>query len=216
MKKIMYFFAICMVGVIPLLGCGSTPKVKNVSGTTEILEHKGSRYGQPIPSWVTVALNTPNQEVLKKELGIDKHIFVFEKTGNNLDFLQDWVNKVDARAGIVASIKEVTASATHTQSKDESSEIIDKGAKNISQSATLEGLAGLNKETEWWMKTRNRSDKNSDYIISYNYIVIYSLDEKLYQKHIIKANNELENYTDEEKAEYIRKVNELTEIKSME
>ena len=105
MKKIIYFFAICSVGVITLLGCGSTSKLKDSSGTTEILEHKGSAWGVAQPEWVSTVLKTPNQKTLSKELGIDKHIWIVSKKGKDLDFLQTWVDQVDARAEIAASIK---------------------------------------------------------------------------------------------------------------
>lgn len=39
MKKNIVFFAICLVGAITLSSCVSAPKVKDVSGPTEIIEH---------------------------------------------------------------------------------------------------------------------------------------------------------------------------------
>lgn len=211
MKKTIYFFAIVLVSIFTLFGCSSTPKVKNVSGTTEVLEHKGTRWGVPQPSWVSVVLSTPNQKTLSKELGIDKHIWVLERSGENLDFLQNWVDQVDARAEIAASLKQAVGDTVRASLKAESPEAVEKELERYSSRAALISLAGLNKETEWWTRTRTRLDKKSDYEIQYNYLVIYSLDEKLYQKQIQEAFKDL---GDEERAKLvIEKINEIAEIR---
>jgi hypothetical protein len=106
MKKNVVFFAFCLVGAITLSSCASAPKVKDVSGPTEIIEHKGTAFGVAQPEWVGTVLGTPNQKTLSKALGIDKHIWVVSKTGENLDFVKTWADQVDARAEIGASIKQ--------------------------------------------------------------------------------------------------------------
>ena len=64
-------------------------------------------------------------------------------------------------------------------------------------------LSGLNKETDWWSKTRSRVDKKSDYVEQYNYMVVYSLDEDLYQKQIKNAYKDLNDETTQKLVEYL-------------
>lgn len=210
MKRIIGSF-VAVFALVVITGCGSTPKVKDVSGTTEILEHKGTRWGVAQPSWVTTVMTTPNQKTLSKELGIDKHIWVLESSGENLDFLQNWVDQVDARAEIAASIKQGIADFVKADMKGESKESVDKELERYSARAAMISLSGLNKEIEWWTKTRSRLDKKSDYEIQYNYLVVYSLDEKLYEKQIMEAFKDL---GDEERTQKLfEKLNGLVEIR---
>lgn len=186
MKKVCYFFAICLTSILAI-SCTSTPKVRDVSGNVEILEHRGSAWGVPIPEWVPKAMGTTNQAELKKVLGIDKHIWVFDNQGKNLDFLQNWVDQVNARAEIAASIEQGVGDSVKAQLHGKSDEDVKKSLDRYSERAEMVMIAGLNKETEWWSRTRTRLDKKSDYEIKYQYFVVYSLDEQLYKEQIEKA-----------------------------
>lgn len=214
MKKICWFFAISLAGIIAISGCKSTPKIKNISGDTEELEHKGTHFGVAKPEWVNTVLSTPNQKTLSKELGIDKHIWVVSKSGKDLDFLQTWVDQVDARAEIAASIKQGVADFVGAKEIGEDGEIVDKDIERYSARAEMIMLSGLNKETDWWSKTRTRLDKKSDYIEQYNYMVIYSLDEKLYENQIKEAYKDLyDEKLTQELVEYLKNYT-LVESKS--
>ena len=187
MKKISCFFVICLVGAISLTSCASAPKVKDISGNVEILEHRGSAWGVAQPDWVSKAMTTSNQAELKKALGIDKHIWVFDNQGKNLEYLQNWVDQVNARAEIAASIKQGVADSVTAQLKGKSEEDVKTAIERYSKRAEMVMIAGLNKETEWWSRTRTRLDKKSDYEIKYQYFVVYSLDEQLYKEQIERA-----------------------------
>ena len=76
MKKINGFFAMCMVGVFAFAGCASVPKTKDISGPTEIIEHKGTAFGVAQPDWVQAVLVTSNQKRLCKA-----RKSIFEKQG---------------------------------------------------------------------------------------------------------------------------------------
>lgn len=75
---------ILSAATILLASCASTPKVKDLS-SAEVLEHKGTAWGTAQPDWVVGVLTTPNQKTLNNELGIDKHLWVLTKSGENLD-----------------------------------------------------------------------------------------------------------------------------------
>lgn len=202
-----------------LLSCGSTPKPKVVdtsaSNPTEILEHKGTAWGVAQPEWVGTVLTTPNQKTLKKALGLsDKKIWILTKNGKNLDFLQTWVDQVDARAEIAASIKQVIddkvkASMEATSEDSEVAKTIERESERIA----VASVAGLEKETDWWTRNRRLKDdvkkgeSADDYTTQYSYMVVYAMDETLFTNQVknafanikdIDVSNELQESVTEE------------------
>lgn len=186
MKKISCFFVICLVGAISLTSCASAPKVKDISGPTEIIEHKGTAFGVAQPEWVGTVLATPNQKTLSKALGIDKHIWVVSKSGENLDFIKTWADQVDARAEIGASIKQGISDFVGAHAEGDDSDI-EETVKRYSARASTVMVSGLNKETDWWVLSRTRLQKKNEVESKYTYLVVYSMDEDLYQKQIKNA-----------------------------
>ena len=186
MKKNTVFFAICLVGAITLSSCASAPKVKDVSGPTEIIEHKGTAFGVAQPEWVGVVLGTSNQKTLSKALGIDKHIWVVSKSGENLDFIKTWADQVDARAEIGASIKQGISDFVGARADGDKSDV-EETVERYSARASAVAVSGLNKETDWWVLGRTRLQKKSETESKYTYLVVYSMDEDLYQKQIKNA-----------------------------
>jgi hypothetical protein len=186
MKKISCFFVICLVGAISLTSCASAPKIKDISGPTEIIEHKGTAFGVAQPEWVGTVLATPNQKTLSKALGIDKHIWVVSKSGENLDFIKTWADQVDARAEIGASIKQGISDFVGAHADGDDSDI-EETVKRYSARASTVMVSGLNKETDWWVLGRTRHQKKNEVESKYTYLVVYSMDEDLYQKQIKNA-----------------------------
>ncbi len=186
MKKINSFFVICLVGAISLTSCASAPKVNDISGPTEIIEHKGTAFGVAQPEWVGTVLATPNQKTLSKALGIDKHIWVVSKSGENLDFIKTWADQVDARAEIGASIKQGISDFVGAHAEGDDSDI-EETVKRYSARASTVMVSGLNKETDWWVLGRTRLQKKNEVESKYTYLVVYSMDEDLYQKQIKNA-----------------------------
>lgn len=197
MKKLIGLLMLLLTLAI-LAGCTSTPKVKKMYGEVQVLEHKGSRFGLAQPEWVSIVLDSPNQKTLSKALGIDKHIWVISKTGSNLDFLQQFTDQIDARSEIAASIKQGISDYVGAKMEGESEDSVEKTIARYSERAAMITLTGLNKETEYWTKTRSQLEKNAEPIIEYNYMVIYSLDEKLYQDQIKMVLDDFSNFNNEE------------------
>ena len=188
MKKISSFFVICLVGAISLTSCASAPKVKDISGPTEIIEHKGTAFGVAQPEWVGTVLATPNQKTLSKALGIDKHIWVVSKSGENLDFIKTWADQVDARAEIGASIKQGISDFVGAHLVGDDGDV-EETVERYSARASAITVSGLNKEADWWFRGITKADKKAGREPKYTYLVVYSLDEDLYQKQIKKAFN---------------------------
>ena len=197
MKKLIGLFMV-LVTLAILAGCTSTPKVKKMYGEVQVLEHKGSRFGLAQPEWVSIVLDSPNQKTLSKALGIDKHIWVISRTGSNLEFLQQFTDQIDARSEIAASIKQGISDYVRANLDGESEDSVEKTIGRYSKRAAMITLAGLNKETEYWTKTRTQLEKNAEPIIEYNYMVIYSLDEKLYQDQIKMVLDDFSSFNNEE------------------
>lgn len=186
MKKINCFFAICLVGVYSFISCASAPKVKDISGPTEIIEHKGTAWGVAQPEWVSTVLSTSNQKALSKALGIDKHIWVVTKSGKNLDFVKNWADQVDARSEIASSINQGISDFVGARITGDDNDV-EETVERYSARASAISVSGLNKETDWWVLAISRDAKSKDEDPKYTYMVVYSLDEDLYRKQIKKA-----------------------------
>ena len=199
-----------------MVSCASAPKskAKDISPTVEIVEHKGTAWGVEQPVWVSQIIGTVNQKDLRKALGLtDKKIWVLTRSGSDLEFLQNWVDQVDARSEIAAAINQRIEDTVTAELRGSDSKIDSKELERISKRAANVNTAGLEKETDWWTKSRHldvgvkKAKDDTDYIYQYNYLVIYSMDEDLFRKQI---NISLENIKKEvpNAEELIRKVTE--------
>ena len=196
MKRLEKWLCAVFTAII-YVSCASTPKLKDATPEVEIVEHKGTAWGVVQPDWVSKVIGNVNQKDLRKALGLtDKKIWVLTRSGTDLEFLQNWVDQVDARAEIAAAINQriedtVTAELTGADSRIDS-----KTIERISHRAANVNTAGLEKETDWWTKTRQlnidikKAKDDSDYKYQYNYLVIYSMNEDLFRKQL---NISLEN-----------------------
>ena len=186
MKKTIRFLVTGLVGAVLTISCASAPKTKEISGVSEIIEHKGTAFGVVQPDWVATVLSTPNQKTLQKALSIDKHIWYALKSGDNLDFVKNWADQIDARAEIGASIKQGISDFVVANMQGEASDV-EEVIERYSARASAISVSGLNKETDWWVLSRTDYMKKNNQDPKYTYIVIYSLDEDLYAKQIKKA-----------------------------
>lgn len=174
MKKIA--FVLCVSAALVCFGCASTPKskLKDATGKVEVIEHKGTAWGAEQPGWVLT------------------------KKGKSLDFLKTWTDQVDARADIAASINQSVIDFVKGQefgSEEEMNQVIEHISGRFSEAS----LNGLVRETDWWSKTRQLAEGSEYYVTQYNYMVIYSMDDELFEKHIKDA------YKDLEKKSYMKK-----------
>ncbi len=192
-KSLILFISFCLF--FSSLLNAAKPKAKDKSGTTEIIEHKGSAWGVEIPEWTKTVLMTPNQKTLKKALGLSEmKIWVLTKNGQNLDFLQTWVDQVDARAEIAASIKQVIGDRVKADMKASSGDSdVEKNIDRVSERIASAAVVGLEKETDWWTCNRHlkpgvkKGKANDDYVLQYTYMVIYAMEEKLFKEQVARA-----------------------------
>ena len=199
MKKLMIFAAVA----VAFASCASNPRpnVTDASGKVEVIEHKGTAWGAAQPEWVmTVNEKSPDQKALGKALGLQgKKIWVLTKTGQNLDFLKTWTDQVDARANIAASINQSVVDFVKGYEFGTNEEMTQE-VQHVSGRFTQVALNGLVRETDWWSRTRQMPEGSDTYTTQYNYMVIYSMDEDMFEKQVRNA------YKDVEKKELLEKI----------
>ncbi len=181
--------------MVMLVSCASNPRpnISDASGKVEIIEHKGTAWGAAQPNWVqTVIEKSSDQKSLGKALGLQgKKIWVLTKKGQNLDFLKTWVDQVDARADIAASINQSVIDIVKGHEFGNQEEM-NQELSHVSGRFALASLNGLVRETDWWSRTRQMPEGSEDYVTQYNYMVIYSMDEEMFEKHIRDAYKDVE------------------------
>ena len=65
---------------------------------------------------------------------------------------------------------------------------------------TAATMNGLVRETDWWSRTRQMAEGSDTYTTQYNYMVVYSMDETMFEKLIRDA------YKDVEKKELMESI----------
>lgn len=195
LKKVSVVVIVTLVAI--LTGCASKPKakadLKDASGKVEIIEHKGTAWGAGQPDWVITAIEkTSNQKALGAALGLsDKHIWVLTKRGQNLDFLKTWSDQIDARSDIAASINQSVIDFVKAQEFGTDEEM-EQELAHVSGRFASASLSGLVRETDWWSYTRQMPKGEDEYITQYNYMVVFSMDNDLFEKHIRDAYKDVE------------------------
>ena len=64
---------------------------------------------------------------------------------------------------------------------------VEEAIERYSARASAITVSGLTKETDWWILSRTKINKNEKSEPKYSYIVVYSIDEELYTNQIRKA-----------------------------
>lgn len=196
MKKLLVVVA--AAAAMLLTSCATKlEEVKDVSNPIERVEHKGDAFGLDQPAWVGTVLTTTSQEALQKALGLeDKRIWVVYGDGPDLEYLRTWIDQVDARAEIAASIQQTImdkVNAAYEGSKEGKSVEASSEVARISERAANVTVTGLVKEQDWWTKTRQlkvglkKATSDSDYNYKYTYMVLYTMDMEMYKKQMDAA-----------------------------
>jgi hypothetical protein len=211
--KIVKSFGIIAAALI-FASCASKP-VKGEGFTfaaskAEIVDYKGQSFGADIPSWVIDATNGKSKETVAKALGLkNKMIWILQRDGQNLDMLQMWTDQVDGRTEIASGIEQNVGDIVKASMTNESSTDVNRKVSEYSTRLSNITLNGLSKETDYWTKTRSlktgvkKALNDSDYNYKYTYLVVFSMDENVYERQLNAALDDLDNYDDQ--AETLRK-----------
>lgn len=200
MKKLMLLSAVLMAAVL-LTSCVST--ADDIKGTgvklsvnkPEIINYKGQAFGSDIPGWVVDA-SDGNWKAVQKALNLNgKKVWVLQNDGQDLDMLKLWTDQVDARAQIASGIEQTVADLiTGEMSASLESGSTQKTVDEFSSRVTNLTLQGLEKITDYWTQTstlkpgvKARKAKADDYIIKYTYLVVFAMDEDMFEDQLDAA-----------------------------
>lgn len=210
MKKIMIILAVLMAAVL-LTSCTTT--ADDIEGTgvelsvnkPEIIDYKGQAFGSNIPGWVLDA-SDGNNKAVAKALGLEgKKIWILQNDGKDLDMLKLWTDQIDGRSQIASGIEQTIADLiTAEMNASEADEATKQQmVDEFSSRVTNLTLQGLEKETDYWTRTRTlktgvkKAQSDDDYIYKYTYLVVFCMDEDLYAKQIDEAFADVGNNDDQ-------------------
>ena len=205
--------AVC---ALALAGCASGKvkvedvKVEDVSAKAEVIDHKGVSFGLEIPEW-TAAVAAGNKDAVKKALGIDKNavVFLVYQQGDNLDFLQTWADQFGARDQVASAMETTISNVAKTQISGESTDgtsTTEQSLEKYSGQVTNITLNGLQKENDYWTKTRRLKDGITkaqgpdDYEYKINYVAVFWMDGKLFARQLNEALSDVDENDDQSAA----------------
>ena len=207
MKKIKIIALLCAASLL-LAGCLST-KVKDSTPQYEVVDHKGASFGLNVPEWAGQAAAGDKNSV-KKLLGIDKNavVFLVYQQGDNLDFLQMWADQFGARDQVASAMETTISNVAKTYISGESTDgtsTAEQTLEKFSGQVTNITLNGLQKENDYWTKTRRLKDGITkaqgpdDYEYKINYVAVFWMDGKLFARQLNEALSDVDE-NDEQSA----------------
>ena len=201
---------VSIVCALVLAGCASSKaKVEDVSAKAEVVDHKGVSFGLEIPEW-TAAVASGNKDAVKKALGIDKNavVFLVNQQGDNLDFLQTWADQFGARDQVASAMETTISNVVKTQISGEATDgtsTAEQTLEKFSGQVTNITLNGLQKENDYWTKTRRLKDGidkaqgPDDYEYTITYVAVFWMDGKLFARQLNEALSDVDE-NDEQSA----------------
>jgi len=198
MKKLLVLAA---ASAVLLCSCVSAPVakgagVKNDTGKAHVVDYKGSDLGADIPGWIMDAA-TGNYKNVKKAIGIDddEKVWVISNRGTSLDFLKEWTDQMDARSQIASAIEQSIGDGIKADSML-TEEDKERAIQRVSLRMTDITLNGLDKRTDYWtyVYLKDKGSKKQTYF--YNYYVVFTMPEAMWQKQLKVAMDDLSTYDD--------------------
>ena len=194
------------LAVLALISCGTTREsVKVTTGAYERLDWQGRATGSEIPSWV-LAVGDNNKRKIVKELDLDGYmVWSFNSNGSDLEFLQNWTDKVELQSNVAQSIS--TSIGRATEASLEAEQNIDettkkKTVKDVTTVLSNVRVNGLEKIASYWIKSRAstvaKPKSDSDYETKYTYYSVWAVKNDLYEKQIHAAMNDLPGNTSQD------------------
>jgi hypothetical protein len=171
---------------VSLAACASSREAKQPdrisltsSGKVEIIEHKGTQYGQSeLPQWVASYIDRglPAVEALPDYKG--KYCIIAEEYGPALQQLMTWVNNFNAQQQIGAQISTRVASTFKAnENKLPDNDDSKRKYSNAINTLVAASYSGARKESDWW--THQRVTQGKESTERYSAIVLYSIDKKI-------------------------------------
>ena len=171
-----------------------------------IIDYKGQAFGSDLPGWVLDAADGNTKNVQKALKLTDSKVWILQNNGQDLDMLKLWTDQVDGRAQIASGMEQsvadlITAELEATENIDNAEK--EKQVKEFSMRMSNITLNGLEKVSDYWTKTRTlkqgltKAKSDADFEYKYTYLVVFSMDEKLYDKQLRAAMNDIDANDDQ-------------------
>jgi len=185
---------VILLALFALTACVSTPATTTTAPTPppaatapfEILQHKGTTLGVPMPpAWVEKSLYG-NSELEKLYEG--KYCVIVDETGTNLDGVVSWGNNFSANNEVIKRIN------LRVEAKFAGALAGDKDKVGLYQEAVSKSVAsgtvnGFKKEADWWVQIRwyKPDGKKTWDHDEYRYLALYTIPKDLMDEQIQKA-----------------------------
>ena len=223
MKKIMLFTAAAVILGFGFIGCASSSTSEPTSVQAPapakhiervMLDWKGASIGSEIPGWVYDAVEEDYTSLSKLPQLSKKKIICAEAKGKNLDLLKSWVNNFDVQATFSKSISNfVNNNFGGELSGSKDSAVSKNYLDEITSTFSKTEINGLSKELDFWVQTRIIDHDKDTMTDSYEYFVVYAIDQKDFEYQVSEALGlvDAENEAEEELKERVR--NAMNEVK---
>lgn len=205
MKKIKIALVALMIAAIacPVFAAKKGPSAKMAVNRPVIIDYQGATLGKEVPQWVEVLVEGENAKV-EKALGLSGvKTFIVEATGPNKEFLQTWTDLVRIETEVAGQIeRQVAQSIQATMKGTEADETeVQKAIDMYAASLKNVTINGLEKKASFWIQTQTvkpglkKAKSPEDLIIQYTYYVVYVCDQKMFEKQIKSAMEDIEDNT---------------------
>lgn len=170
----------------------------------EIVDYQGAMFGNPIPEWVMYVSEGQYSrlpEVMPNLKG--KKVFIASQRGDNLDFVKTWSESNGIKTKVAEIFESNIALAAETnldgvQVKDKSTTT--KSVKQLTEALTSVTYTGLEEQAHYWIQTEKKDDDGNVIESTYEYYLVYAMDEELFDKQLEQAMSSVENLNTESEA----------------
>ena len=187
---------LAVVGTLAMLAaCGTTREAVEVADVTyERLDWQGRATGSPIPEWVLAVGDNNKKEVIRQLELSGYMVWSFNASGDDLEFLENWTDKVELQSNVAQSISSSIGRATQAslqaeQSIDET--VKDKTLTDVTTVLSNVRVNGLEKIASYWVKTRSaltaKPAADTDWDVKYTYYSVWALKKELFEEQIDAA-----------------------------
>ena len=178
MKKLIVLLFIALA--ILMVGCGSDPQPVEVEEPEDtivvetqvfppkVIEHKTSAFGGSVPEWVFMEA----MDLEKTEEYSDSFVFVFDDSGENLDFLKAWASGFQAGQEVARMVStRVKSKFVGAQVGDD--ENLEKYMENVVKTVSEAQFSGARKAGDFWVYQQYYNDDGTPDNKMYRYLLLY-------------------------------------------
>jgi hypothetical protein len=184
-----------------------------------IVDYKGAAIGGEVPSWVEAVVDDDFETLQSTPSFKDKGLLpvVAVERGKNLDLLKSWANNFSVQSQISRAIQnKVSAEFGGNQEGDKNTEENANFVKELVATFSRTNISGLKKEKDYWVKLKIRDNHKKTEEETYEYYVLYSINQKTLQEQIDIAMGKVEAKTQQQKEMKSEVKDALAKLKSEE